>query len=200
MLLNIINTMLEADRWLFRKINGEWINPFFDNLMPFAREANDWLPLYLFLIVFVTLNFKNGWWWVLFFLCTIAVSDLSGTYIFKKNIIRLRPCSDIDLASHIRVLLNRCGGGSSFISNHASNHFAMTAFIYLSFRKQITSPWLRLIFLWPFLIAYAQVYVGLHYPSDIFCGALWGLLIGSMTAYFFNKRYGIAIFDNQPLA
>jgi len=188
---------MDADRWLFKEINSEWINPFFDTLMPFAREANHWLPLYLFLLVFVTLNFKNGWWWVLFMLCTVAISDLSVTNIFKANIDRLRPCWDPEFGSQVRLLLNGCGGRNSFFSNHASNHFAMTAFIYLSFKRQINPSWLRLIFIWPLLIAYSQVYVGVHYPTDVLCGALWGLMIGSLVAQFFNKRYGIAIFDNQ---
>jgi membrane-associated phospholipid phosphatase len=197
MLLTIFNTLSNADRWLFEKINGQWTNDFFDTLFPFAREGNHWLPLYLFLLVFITLNFKNSWWWTLFAVCTVALTDMTGTYLFKKNFARLRPCNDPEFFDHVRLVLDRCGGGFSFISNHAANHFGMTAFIYLTLRTHFRSAWLRLIFLWPALIAYSQVYVGVHYPTDVICGSLWGILVGSLTAMFFNKRYGIAIFDNQ---
>ena len=197
MLLNIINTLVDADRWLFKKINSTWTNDFFDSLFPFLREGNHWLPVYVFLFFFVTLNFKNGWWWAVFYTCTVAITDLSGTNLFKHRIERFRPCADPDFMEQVRLILDRCGGGYSFISNHAANHFGMAAFTYLTFRKVFHTPYLRLIFLWPLLVSYAQVYTGLHYPTDVFCGGLWGLLIASVIARFFNKRYGIAIFDNQ---
>lgn len=196
MLLNILNTLSETDRWLFKKINAQWINDFFDTVLPFAREGTHWVPLYIFLLVFITLNFKNGWWWALFFICAVSLSDMTGTYVFKKTFERLRPCNDPVLYDQVRLVLNRCSGGYSFISNHAANHFGMTAFIYLTLKPHIRSPWLRFVFLWPATIAYAQVYIGVHYPTDVFCGALWGILVGSLVAVFFNKRYGIAIFDN----
>jgi undecaprenyl-diphosphatase len=197
MLLSIFNTLADADRWLFKKINGRWVNDFFDAFFPFVREGNHWLPVYLFLLVFITLNFKNGWWWALFFICTVALTDMTGTYLFKKTVERLRPCSDPDFVNQVRLVLNRCSGGFSFISNHAANHFGMAAFLYLSFRTCFKTPWLRLVFLWPPAVAYAQVYIGVHYPADVLCGAIWGIAVGSLMALFFNKRYGIAIFGNQ---
>lgn len=191
--------MLDTDRWLFKKINSEWINPVFDGVLPFMREQNHWLPLYLFLLVFITLNFKNGWWWVLFFICTVSLSDMTGTYLFKHNFERLRPCMDPDFYTQVRLVLNRCAGGYGFISNHAANHFAMTTFAFFTLKNHFNNKWFKLIFLWPASIAYAQVYIGIHYPLDVICGALLGTGIGFITSRFFNKRYGIAIFDNQHL-
>jgi membrane-associated phospholipid phosphatase len=195
MQLHFLNIIIDADHWLFEKINGDWFNPFFDSLMPFMRESLHWAPLYLFLIVFITMNFKNGWWWVLFFICTVSLTDMTGTYIFKHNIERLRPCMDPEFYTHVRLVLNRCGGGYSFISNHAANHFGITVFMYLTLKHHFNPKWLKLIFLWPAIIAYAQVYIGIHYPLDIICGALVGIGIGFFTSRFFNKRYGITIFD-----
>ena len=195
MQLNLLNIIIDADRWLFEKINGEWINPVFDKLMPFMREPFNWIPLYLFLVVFIALNFKNGGWWILFFICTFSLTDMTGTYIFKDNIVRYRPCMDPEFYTHVRLLLDRCGGGSSFISNHAANHFGITVFIYFSLKDHFDSKWFKLIFLWPALIIYAQVYVGVHYPLDVICGTIVGITIGLLTSRFFNKRYGITIFD-----
>lgn len=194
MQLHFLNIIIDADRWLFKKINGDWFNPFFDRLMPFMREPNHWLPLYLFLFVFITLNFKNSWWWVLFFICTVSLTDMTGTYIFKHNIERLRPCMDPEFYTHVRLVLNRCGGGYSFISNHAANHFGITVFTYFTLKHHFDSKWFKLIFLWPALIVYAQVYIGIHYPLDVICGALVGIGIGYSTSRFFNKRYEITIF------
>jgi len=57
--------------------------------------------------------------------------------------------------------------------------------------KKIVGPWAWLLFLWAASICYAQVYVGVHYPLDVICGSLVGLLIGYITATVFNKSKGL---------
>ncbi len=177
------------DENLFRLINSKWTNNIFDSIMPFVRNSYHWYPLYIFLIVFVPLNFKkNGWWWVLAAILTISITDAGGTYLFKHNFDRIRPCKDPAMQEYLR-LLTGCSSGQSFISNHAANHFGMAAFWFFTLRKPV--GWLLwLSFAWAALIAYAQVYVGVHYPLDIFFGALWGLMAGSATAILFKKYAG----------
>ena len=48
--------------------------------------------------------------------------------------------------------------------------------------------WAWLFFIWAGSISYAQMYVGVHYPVDIICGAAVGLLVGYTTATIFNKN------------
>lgn len=197
--LSIFQTIEEWDQWLFIKLNSVLINPFFDKLMPFLRSGSNWAPLYLFLGVFVLLNFKSkGAWWILFFIITVAMTDMTGTYLLKNNFERLRPCSDPDFYLHVRLLIKQCAGGYSFTSNHAANHFGMATFLFISFRS-ILKKWAWISFIWAGLIAYAQVYIGVHYPLDVLAGALLGLGAGSLTGKLFIKRYGFAIFDNQPV-
>jgi undecaprenyl-diphosphatase len=57
--------------------------------------------------------------------------------------------------------------------------------------------WLYFFFLWATLIIYAQVYVGVHYPTDVIAGAFVGTTIGYAIARLFNKRFGMLIFDKQ---
>lgn len=187
------------DQQLFEKINGSWTNDLFDGLMPFLRNSLNWAPLYLFLLVLVLQNFKlRGAWWVVFFLVTVALTDMTGTYVFKHGFERLRPCNDPDFADHVRLLLKNCGSGYSFVSNHAANHFGMASFFFITFRQSL-KKWAWIALLWAAGVAYAQVYVGIHYPLDVFCGALLGLAFGIATGSFFNKQFGFAIFDNQPV-
>ena len=84
----------------------------------------------------------------------------------------------------------------SFVSNHAANHFGIATFFFLT-AKPLLKRWAYSGFAWAGLIAYAQVYVGIHYPLDVIGGALLGLLFGMFTGTLFNKRYGFAIFDSQ---
>lgn len=191
-------TLIKWDQALFEKINGDWTNPLFDAVMPFLRTSYNWAPLYLFLVVLVLHNFgTKGLWWVLLFLVTVSLTDMTGTYVFKHNIERLRPCRDAAFAEQVRLLVNHCSGGYSFISNHAANHFGMAVFFFISLRH-IIGKWAWIGIFWAASIAYAQVYVGVHYPLDVLAGALLGLIFGTTTGYLFNKQFGFAIFANQP--
>ena len=185
------------DRRVFTVINRDGANSFLDAVMPFLRKAETWAPLYLFLLFFVLLNFKSkGAWWVVFLLVTVAITDMTGNYIFKQGFERLRPCNDPDFYGQVRLLLPSCGSGYSFISNHAANHFGIAAFFFLSFRH-LLKKWAGVGFIWAAVVAYSQVYVGVHYPLDVIGGALLGLLCGTATGVIFNKRFGFAIFGNQ---
>ena len=196
-LLNIWQNLEKLDRWLFIKINSDLANPFFDSLMPFMRYSMNWIPLYVFLASFAILNFKGkGLWWILFFATTAALTDMTGTYLFKHNFERIRPCGDPDFFIHVRLLVNHCSSGKSFVSNHAANHFGMATFFFIT-AKPLIKKWALIGFLWAALVAYAQVYVGIHYPFDVLCGALLGVFFGTVTGIIFNKRHGIAIFDKE---
>jgi undecaprenyl-diphosphatase len=96
----------------------------------------------------------------------------------------------------VRLVINKCAGGYSFISNHAANHFGMAFFFFISFRPVI-GRWVWLALVWAPLIAFAQVYVGVHYPLDVIAGAILGSLYGISMATLFNKRFGFPTFDNQ---
>ena len=194
---NFWQRLEKLDQWLFIQINSNTVNPFFDALMPFMRYPLNWAPLYVFLGAFVLLNYKGkGAWWILFFIVTIALTDMTGNYIFKQNVARVRPCGDPDFFSQVRLLVDRCNMGYSFVSNHAANHFGIATFFFLT-SKSLLKYWAYIGFVWAALIAYAQVYIGIHYPFDVIGGALLGLLFGMLTGTIFNKRYGFAIFESQ---
>ncbi len=187
------------DRHFFYAINTYMANDFMDTVMPAFRNAFFWAPFYLFIILFVLINFKKtGWIWLLFALCTFAITDLTGARIFKSLFERLRPCQDINMLGFVRLVLGRCSGGYSFVSNHAINHFGLATFIFLTFRPVFRQSWI--IFIWAAVIGFAQVYVGVHYPFDVFSGALLGILIGAISGRIYNKHYEFTIFDKQLIA
>src|SRR5690348_18247204 len=97
------------DQWLFLKINNEWANKFLDNVYPWYRDSNTWIPLYLFLFLFAVLNFGwRIWPWILFFIITITLTDQISSTFIKSWINRTRPCHDEALVDHLRLLLNYC--------------------------------------------------------------------------------------------
>jgi len=132
----------------------------------------------------------QGWYWVLFFIVTGMLSDFVSSTLIKGSFIRLRPCHDPSLADKIRFLVSYCPTSSGFTSSHAVNHFASAMFIFTTFKKVVSPAWVYL-FLWAFFICYAQVYVGVHFPLDVFCGAIVGLILGFIPAKIFNNRIGL---------
>src|SRR2546423_9351568 len=147
-----MHKILQVDKYLFSIINGKWHNGFLDWFMPYLRQSEIWIPLYLFLLVFVLVNLNKSGWFILFCLCTVAFTDIISSHFIKNTIIRIRPCGDPDLAGVVRFLVPYCPQSSSFTSSHAANHFGMATFISVALRP-IVGPWIYLSFLWAFIIA-----------------------------------------------
>ncbi|MFN2457116.1 MAG: phosphatase PAP2 family protein [Chitinophagaceae bacterium] len=182
--------LLQWDKWLFIQLNSKFTNPFFDAVLPYFRDSVFWAPLYIFILAFITLNYgKKGWWWSIAFLCTVAITDMVSSRIFKEAFERLRPCHDPDVFMYVRLLLKHCSGSFSFTSSHAANHFGIATFITLTFYSTF-GRWMYLTYIWASFIAYAQVYVGVHYPLDVMGGGVIGVLAGVLTAKIFNNKWG----------
>jgi undecaprenyl-diphosphatase len=189
--MNLPQGIKQFDYNLFSKMNGNWHTSFLDKVIPFIREPFVWLPFYFFLVLFTIINFgKKGLYWTIFFIVNAMISDYVSSTIIKDNFFRIRPCHDPLLAGKIRFLVSYCPVSSSFTSSHAVNHFAAAMFIFTTFKKPVSPKW-AYIFLWAFAIAYAQVYVGVHFPFDIFCGAIVGLILGYIPSSIFNNKFGL---------
>lgn len=188
--LLFLQQLQEWDRQMFVYLNSKWTNSFFDAVLPYFRDSVFWAPLYLFILVFIALNWgKKGLWWSLLFLCTVALADLIGARIIKEGFERLRPCQDPELQMQVRLLLKHCSGSFSFTSNHAANHFGIATFISLTFFPLFGRK-IYWWYVWALIISYAQVYVGVHYPLDVAGGAALGTACGGLMAYLFNGKWG----------
>jgi undecaprenyl-diphosphatase len=183
----MLEAILKEDLRLFLHINGQWHNAFTDFLFPLLREPYLWAPLYLFLALFVTINYGwKGLFWIAFFLICFGLADQSSLYL-KSAVGRIRPCRDPIISHYTRVLVVYCPRSGSFTSNHAANHFALATFCFITLRSAFRRyTWL--FFLWAVLIGYSQVYVGVHYPLDVIGGAVLGSLIGLLAGSFFQRR------------
>jgi membrane-associated phospholipid phosphatase len=190
-ILHLMEQLLSYDRQFFKVINNQWSNAFFDWLMPWLRNSEMWYPLYLFLFLLVVINFKKtGWWWVLLAVGTVILTDFVSSNLIKQYIIRLRPCNEPSITSWVHVLVGYRPQSSSFTSSHAATHFGMAMFFYITLKTKF-EKWPVAFFFWAFSISFAQVYVGVHYPLDIICGGLIGILIGYLSGKSFNKSCGL---------
>ena len=183
-----------VDEWLLVKINNDWSNSFFDFILPYFRETIFWYPLYLFVFLYVIMNFGiRGLWWLAGFLLTAALCDLVSSQVIKILIYRTRPCQDADVGNLIRFIAIYCPKSSSFTSSHATTHFGQAMFYFLTLRH--IGKWWPVAFGWAFAIVYTQIYVGVHYPFDVVSGALLGSVIGWAIGKLFLKQVGMLSLD-----
>ncbi|HMG15725.1 MAG TPA: phosphatase PAP2 family protein [Saprospiraceae bacterium] len=164
------------DYSLFHFINTDLANPVLDYLAPIIRERMTWIPLYLILLFFIVYRFKlKSLLIIIFAVMAVGGTDFINSSIIKPQVKRMRPCRDSKLEGNVRVLIT-CGSGYSFPSSHSANHFALACFLSLSVFSMRRNIKIALYF-WAFLIAFSQVYVGVHFPVDVTAGALFGMLI-----------------------
>lgn len=187
--------ILSWDIALFEWINYDLSSPILDAILPWMREPIFWVPLYTFIVAFAFFNFgSRAYWFVIFLALTAGSADLISSRVVKQSFQRLRPCH----TDHIIVIERvHCGGGYSFTSSHATNHFAVATFLILTF-GQIFRCIIPYLWAWAAIIAFSQVYVGVHFPLDVIFGALLGILLGKIWSVFFHKYYGDIISTNKP--
>lgn len=175
--------------WFY--INTRWHNAFFDSVIPFLRNQWFWAPLYLFLLLFFPARFgKKGWQWCAGFIISFGLSDQLSATVMKPWFHRVRPCNNHWLAGLVHNIVP-CGGGYSFPSSHAANHFALAVFMGITLGAGARWIWPAAL-IWAFVVAMSQVYVGVHFPLDVVCGAAVGSVCGLVAGTLFNRRYKLS--------
>jgi len=134
-----------------------------------------WMPVYLLFFYLVVRKYKwNILWILLFAALMILVSDQLSTVV-KELTHRLRPSQEPGLVVHLIDAYK--GGMYGFYSAHASNFFSLAFFMIVLIGRFYRFFFIPVI-LWALLLAYTRIYLGVHYPGDIFAGMLVGCAIG----------------------
>jgi len=171
-----METLIHFDQRLFEFLNSTLTHPWLDVFFPLITDLYKSLYFKItvypaVLVIWVMKYGKKGALVFLFCVSCIAFSDVFSRHVVKENVKRLRPGDNPAVTSVIRAPY----GGTSFTSNHATNMFAFATFV------SAFLPAVRFIlFAMAFLIAYSRIYVGVHFPADVICGALLGALIASL--------------------
>jgi undecaprenyl-diphosphatase len=166
----MLDALLGWDERIFRLLNGNWLNPILDHLLPFATDAGNFiLPFVVAAIVIVLVGRVRGLRFLMLAVVSVVVADAIGTHIFKYSFLRARPC--IALAD-VRLLVGCTNLPRSFPSNHAVNASVLATLTTL----YIPRLWLPATAL-AILVGYSRVYVGVHYPLDVLAGSVLGIVV-----------------------
>lgn len=188
----MIETLEQYDRQLFLFLNGI-NNEFFDWVMSSASDKLFWWPVYL--LVFVLIQRRFGWkgfgWFILGISLIVLIGDQLSSGVLKPLTARYRPCNNLEIMDLVHRVNNRCGGGYSFVSGHATNYFSISVFAAGLFSSRLS--W-TLFMLWAGLIAYSRIYLGVHYPADVLGGIVLGSTIGygfvCLNSYLLDRTQG----------
>ena len=172
-----METLSTIDTDLFLYLNSlhvEWL----DKIMILITNMGIWFPLYLLLIYWTVKQYGKRCWWVFLAIGVVVLcSDQLSAHVCKPLFQRLRPCYNTDLQDVIYLPKGLAGGKYGFVSSHAANTFAIATFLTPALRHY--RPWAGLaLYLWAFISSYSRIYIGYHYPGDIICGAILGILVG----------------------
>jgi undecaprenyl-diphosphatase len=191
----MLEKLLEIDRWLFLLINGaqtSWLDP----VMKGLSATSAWIPVYILLLFlfFRKLNWKYALLAVGAALLCFFLTDRASVLLFKDVFCRLRPSHEPSLVGMVN-LLEGPGGLYGFVSSHAANLFGLAALSCLILRKRWVS-WT--LFILVALAGYSRIYVGKHYPLDVICGALFGILLGWILYKLYTYLCSLFLTTNRP--
>ncbi len=181
----MIEELLKYDRELFLFLNNLGTETW-DGLWLFITNKFSSIPLYLVLLFLVYKNFglKSTF---LLLLCVAFM--ITGTdqlsYFFKHYIQRPRPCKVEELQELMRFVGNRCSR-FTFFSGHAVSSMATAVFMGLVLKKHYYYLPFLLLF-WAFLVGYSRIYIGVHYPLDVFTG----MVVGAFFGWGFYVLFGV---------
>lgn len=152
----------------------EWIrNDFLTPLMVAVTKLGDsgfiWIALSMVLLLFKKTR-KAGW---IAFL-SIAFCFLINNLILKNAVARTRP---YEVVEGLELLTARADD-FSFPSGHACSSFAAASSYYRVLPRKAGVA-AMILAVW---IAFSRLYVGIHYPTDVLCGALIGIF-GSLLVF-----------------
>jgi undecaprenyl-diphosphatase len=170
------------DEKIFHLINEQWTNPVFDLFMPTISYADIWTPF--FIIAAMAFLIFGGFRGRAFVFCTALAIGLSNGVVepLKHAVERPRPkqvqtVRMIELEKTRPKILSifkkpiirlstdaeRARSGASFPSGHTNNNTVIALCCTIFYRR-----WGKLYWIIAAAVAYSRIYLGAHWPSDVF--------------------------------
>lgn len=183
-----IQSFLNTDQQLLLSFNGS-DSLFIDHLALVLTSAWTWVPIYAALLYLIVKNNEKAGQILLAIasaLLCVAIATGIGDGLVKPAVARLRPSFEPSLAGLVHTVNNYRGSGFSFFSVHAANTFSLAVFFSLLIRRRVLTISLLV---WALVNSWTRLYLGVHYPSDVITGMLFGTLVGCSVYWVYFSLY-----------
>lgn len=191
----MIEYLEKIDHCIVLSVNGRY-TPILGQCMWFLSGKLTWIPLYILLIFLAKKKLQSisFYWFLVFAILSIALSDLTCTHLFKNVFQRYRPSHNTELLPKLHLYYQSTkhefyqGGKFGFVSSHAANFFALAVFVGLVLKNYYKYIFLILLFI-AVLVSFTRLYLGVHYLSDLIGGALVGIFYAFICFKIFSKYF-----------
>ena len=172
--------LLEMDGQLLRWLMEVCSHPVLDDVMTWVSKLGNkgfiWIAIG---VVFLLLGLKNKIWrkrgaMVLF---SLLANFLACNVVLKPLVDRTRPYYVLDYTPLIPPV-----GDPSFPSGHTSASFAAATAIYA-----INKKWGIAAYIFAAVMGFSRLYLGVHFPTDVVCGAIVGTAAAKVALYLMKK-------------
>lgn len=172
-----MNYMYNIDITILEWIQNTFKCSFLDWSMPIITSLGNGGVIWIIICLFLIINKKTRKYGAMMALALILCL-LIGNILLKPTVARIRP---FDINTAIELLIKK-PLDFSFPSGHTMSSFAAaTVLVYMD--KKIGIP--SMIF--AIIIGFSRLYLYVHYPSDVFVGAILGILLGGISVKLYSR-------------
>ena len=165
--------------WIQDVLRNDFLTPIFTFITRLGDAGAIWIVISIGLL-FHQKTRKIG----IMALCSLVAAFIIDNMILKNLIGRIRP---YEMLSGLECLIDK-PNDFSFPSGHTGSSFAVASILLLGLPKKYGIPAMILAA----LIGFSRLYVGVHYPTDVLCGAIIGIMIACIV-----YCVGMLVIDNS---
>lgn len=177
----MLDILLKTDIALLLMVNWGLSDAYFGGILTLLSAHFFWAAVFTVCVIVALVRRDPDLGWLLVMVAVaVGFTDAFNYFALKPYFARLRPCHEL----RYLIDFSGCGGLYSFPSNHAANGMAVVGILMRSPYKLAT----YVLFTMVLLVSLSRVYLGVHYPADVFCGMYLGLCLGWLSSLILNRQ------------